>query len=147
MYLSRWIERDGGARSPMCGLLPCGTRMLERRKALGYVEAELIEDSLWGVAGDVARGHEFHYSELVGDPAGEEGWRRICRLRRARGGQTELEGFGKGRVLASYAHLHFAGRPEMARRFHRVCAEAHEATDPTFSMVHCSAEEGGGCQL
>jgi cobyrinic acid a,c-diamide synthase len=97
--------------------------MLDRRKTLGYVEAELTEDSLWGTAGSSARGHEFHYSELAGDPAGVAGWRRVYRLRRSRGGEQELEGFTNGTVLAGYVHLHFAARPEMARRLHERCAE------------------------
>ncbi len=93
MYLSRWIATSDGARHSMCGALPCGTRMLERRRALGYVEAELAEDSLWGASGSVARGHEFHYSELVGDPTGKDGWRRVYRLTRSRSGVRDMEGF------------------------------------------------------
>jgi len=123
MYLSQWIAVVGGERRAMCGVLPCGTRMLERRKALGYVAAELTEDSLWGEAGSVGRGHEFHYSELAGDPAGEAGWRCVYRLRRNRGGGVEREGFTNGTVLASYAHLHFASRPGMAQRLHDRCQE------------------------
>ena len=123
MYLSRWIAA-GGERHAMCGVLPCGTRMLERRKALGYIEAELTEDALWGAAGSVGRGHEFHYSELAGDPAGGRGWRRAYRIRRGHGGEPEREGFTNGTVLASYAHLHFASRPDMARRLYRRCEES-----------------------
>ncbi len=123
MYLSRWIAGTDGGRREMCGVLPCGTRMLDRRTALGYVEAELTEDALWGAAGSAGRGHEFHYSELAGDPAGAAGWRRVYRLRRGRGGDGELEGFTNGTVLASYVHLHFASRPAMARRLHERCAQ------------------------
>lgn len=123
MYLSRWIALAGGERRAMCGVVPCGTRMLETRKALGYVEAQLTGDSLWGACGSVGRGHEFHYSELAGDPAGEAGWKCVYRIRRSRGGEEEREGFTNGTVLASYAHLHFAARPGMARWLHRRCAE------------------------
>jgi cobyrinic acid a,c-diamide synthase len=123
MYLSQGIRAADGARRPMCGVLPCGTRMLERRKALGYVEAQLSGDSLWGAAGAVARGHEFHYSELEGDPAAAPGWRSVYRITRSRGGDQEREGFTNGTVLASYIHLHFASRPDMAQRLHRLCAD------------------------
>jgi hypothetical protein len=98
--------------------------MLDRRRALGYVETELTEDSLWGAAGSVARGHEFHYSELTGDPAEASGWRRAYRVSRARGGGRECEGFTNGTVLASYVHLHFGSRPEMARQLYRRCASS-----------------------
>ncbi len=123
MYLSQWIAETGGRRSDMCGVLPCGTRMLDRRKALGYVEAELTEDSLWGAPGSVGRGHEYHYSELAGDPAGKAGWKCVYRLSRSRGGEEEREGFTNGTVLASYVHLHFAARPEMARWLHHACTK------------------------
>jgi cobyrinic acid a,c-diamide synthase len=122
MYLSQWIAGTGGGRREMCGVLPCGTRMLDRKRALGYVEAALTEDSLWGAAGSIARGHEFHYSELAGDPAGSAPWRRVYRISRPRGGDPEPEGFTNGTVLASYAHLHIASRPEMARRLYQRCA-------------------------
>lgn len=123
MYLSQAIAGVDGRRHPMCGVLPCGTRMLERRKMLGYVEVELTEDSLWGAAGDVARGHEFHYSELEGDPTTAAGWRSAYRILRSRGGGPEREGFTNGTVLASYAHLHLASRPGLARWLRRRCGE------------------------
>jgi cobyrinic acid a,c-diamide synthase len=147
MYLSQWIAGADGGRREMCGVLPCGTRMLERRKALGYAEAELTEDALWGGAGTVARGHEFHYSELVGDPAASAGWRRVYRVGRSRGGEREREGFTNGTVLASYVHLHFAARPEMARRFHRCCAEVPGAgaapLSPTSTIIQGGIARAG----
>jgi len=140
MYLSRWIMAAGGERSPMCEVLPCGTRMLDRRKALGYVEVELTADTLWGAAGSVGRGHEFHYSELAGDPAGEAGWKNVYRLRRNRGGEEEREGFTNGTVLASYIHLHFAARPAMARWLHSRCAQS--SGDPLLPPLG-KGDEGG----
>jgi cobyrinic acid a,c-diamide synthase len=141
MYLSQWIAGPDGVRRPMCGVLPCGTRMLDRRRALGYVEVELAADTLWGAAGDVARGHEFHYSELEGDPTAAAGWRSVYRVRRGRGGTEEREGFTDGTVLASYAHLHLASRPGMARWLHRRCAEraGDEKGTDVFSPVESMA--------
>ncbi|MFZ3253713.1 MAG: cobyrinate a,c-diamide synthase, partial [Syntrophales bacterium] len=70
MYLSESLETAPGKRYPMSGVLPAGTRMGNTKKFLGYVEATLKEDSLWGRKGDLFRGHEFHYSELTSG-----GWR------------------------------------------------------------------------
>jgi cobyrinic acid a,c-diamide synthase len=123
MYLSQGIALKDGGRHAMCGVLPCGTRMLERRKALGYAEAALTADSLWGEAGDIARGHEFHYSELEGDPTVGDGWRSVYRITRSQSGEQEREGFTNGMVLASYVHLHLASCPKMARWLHRRCDE------------------------
>lgn len=121
MYLSRYIRGLDGAKIDMCGVLPFGVRMLEKRWMLGYVEARLEKDSLWGSAGTVIRGHEFHYSEPeeIND---NDGWKKIYSLKRRRSGAVEAEGFSKGAVLASYAHLHFASTPGAVRAFTDRCA-------------------------
>ena len=65
MTLSRFIDTIEGERYNMAGILPFGTRMLPRRKALGYTEVVLRRQCLLGGPGRVIRGHEFHYSEIV----------------------------------------------------------------------------------
>ena len=65
MYLGRGLTTLDGVRYPLAGVLPIETAMLEKLKVLGYTEVTWAADSLWGAAGDVARGHEFHYSEIT----------------------------------------------------------------------------------
>jgi cobyrinic acid a,c-diamide synthase len=120
MYLSRGIETDGRFY-PFAGLLPARTRMLPARKALGYAEVALTEDSLWGRRGDLLRGHEFHYSELIDDPLSDPAWRKIYSLRRRRTDTVETEGYQNGAILASYLHLHYASRPAAVARFLERC--------------------------
>ena len=118
MYLAQGIETLDGVRHTLLGLLPAWTRMCPSRKSLGYVEVTLARESLWGCAGDVLRGHEFHYSELTSLPADCETVYKVC-YRRSE--QPATEGFQRGTVLASYAHLHFASHPEAVRHFvHRL---------------------------
>ena len=52
----------------MAGVLPFKVRMLQRLRALGYREITLTAAGLLGPAGTRARGHEFHYSEIVAEP-------------------------------------------------------------------------------
>jgi len=113
MYLSEAIETRDGSTHPMLGLLPSRTRMLPRRKSLGYVEATFERDCLWGCAGETLRGHEFHYSELCSSPD----WPTVYSLRYRRSDRPAAEGFQNGRILASYAHLHFASRPAAVAHF------------------------------
>ena len=120
MLLSRGIEADGRFY-PLAGVLPARTRMLPAKKALGYVEVALTEDSLWGRRGDVLRGHEFHYSELIDDPASDPLWRKVYSVRRRRTDAVETEGYQNGAILASYTHLHFASRPAAVARFLERC--------------------------
>lgn len=122
MYLSRHITAADGTRHEMCGLLPFGVRMLNGRGMPGYIEARLEEDSLWGTAGTVFRGHEFHYSEPIGEPDGTGDWNKSYAITRRRTGAREAEGYSRGNVLASYAHLHFASSPGAARAFYAKCA-------------------------
>jgi cobyrinic acid a,c-diamide synthase len=65
MTLGRFIDTIDGEKYRMAGILPFGTRMLPRRKALGYTEVVLRRQCLLGGPGRVIRGHEFHYSEIV----------------------------------------------------------------------------------
>lgn len=123
MYLSQGIETTGGERHAMAGVLPVWTRMLTQRKALGYVEATAENDSLFAAAGETLRGHEFHYSELLPAADGGVDWLPAYRLARRREEARGLEGFQRGRVLASYVHLHFASHPGAASRFVRACRE------------------------
>jgi cobyrinic acid a,c-diamide synthase len=120
MYLSYGIETDGGFH-PLAGVLPARTKMRSGKKALGYVEATLRRDSLWGDAGDKLRGHEFHYSELIDDPTTAPGWETLYTVQRRRSPKDEVEGFQCGSILASYLHLHLASRPAAIEHFIKQC--------------------------
>lgn len=121
MYLGQGIERTDGKRFELVGLVPAWTRMLSRLKSLGYVEVTLAEDSLFGKRGAHFRGHEFHYSELMEDPAGRDGWRSVYRITRRRVDAVAREGFQFGKALASYVHAHFASKPELVNYFVSLC--------------------------
>ena len=107
MYLSQGISGSDGQRLAMVGVLPVGTRMLPRRKTLGYAELTLNTDTCLGRAGDTLRGHEFHYSELEAEPVG---WHPAYDVTYRRG-ESSRDGWQRGNVLASYIHLHLASRP------------------------------------
>ncbi|NLI81462.1 MAG: cobyrinate a,c-diamide synthase [Deltaproteobacteria bacterium] len=123
MTLGRCIETADGKRFPMAGLLPFGTRMLKRRKALGYTEVILRDACLLGDPGTAIRGHEFHYSEIVGEE--EDGaMRLVYAVQGRRGGAMRLEGYAKGSVLASYVHLHWGSNPLAAVKFVQNCRQS-----------------------
>jgi len=66
--------------------------------------------------GQVVRGHEFHWSILDDGTAKGNAYAILDKDR-------ILEGFQKGRTLASYIHLHFAGSPMIAQRFIGNCLQ------------------------
>ena len=112
MYLSEAIDAQ-----PMVGVFPAKARMLPRRRALGYREVTLCAASLLGPAGTVARGHEFHYSEMELP----ETVPRCYRLTRRQGEPAGEEGYRIGNVLGSYVHLHFGSNPRLAEHFVEFC--------------------------
>ncbi len=118
MYLSREITDLDGKPHAMAGLLPLTVRMLPRLKSLGYREIILVAEGLLGPPGTRARGHEFHYSEIVSESP-ELG--RLYRILDRQGENSRPEGYTLGNVLASYVHLHFSSNPEVARHLVRNC--------------------------
>jgi cobyrinic acid a,c-diamide synthase len=123
MYLCRILEKKDGTVHPMTGLLPVKIRMHHRMQSLACTEVFLNEDSLWGRRGSIARGHQFHYSQILAISEKLDSWRLVYSAKK-RGTATvpEEEGFQKGRVLASYVHLHLASRPALLEYFIQTCA-------------------------
>lgn len=122
MYLANSIEVER-RNYPMVELYPFSTRMLPQRKALGYREVVLKEDCLLGPKGLKARGHEFHYSELIGDPGEVPD---LFQLSSRKGIQVGTDGFMLDNTLAGYIHLHFGSNPAMAAHFVDSCREYQE---------------------
>jgi cobyrinic acid a,c-diamide synthase len=106
---------DGAA---MCGLVPAAAEMTAQL-TLGYREAVAPTDNALCDAGARVAGHEFHRTKLdpaAGDPAA---W--LWAPDRVDGGKV-AEGYARGRVHASYLHLHWAGTPSIAARIVREAA-------------------------
>ena len=109
MYLGTHIALEDGASYAMCGAVPFGTRMARSRRALGYRTARALRESPLLRAGDVARGHEFHWSSAEPVPPPETTAYHLDET----GG---VEGYASSVVLASYVHLHLCGVPGAAAR-------------------------------
>ena len=137
MYLSRKLITLKEESFAMVGIFAFDTRMLPRRKMLGYTETTLVEDTLLGRAGDVLRGHEFHYSEICEEPEldlEQAGFRKVYSLKGRRGGKTRSEGLFNGHVLAGYVHQHFGSRPAALDFFLRTLLEKRNDTLNETSM-------------
>jgi cobyrinic acid a,c-diamide synthase len=65
MYLTEGIYDFEDNFYPMAGVFLFKTRMKKGRSKLGYREAVLKVDSIFGGKGTTIRGHEFHYSEII----------------------------------------------------------------------------------
>jgi cobyrinic acid a,c-diamide synthase len=123
MYLGREMGDTEANVFPMTGCLPHATRMLTRLKALGYREVIQAQATVLGPAGQVMRGHEFHYSSLADAPGcqrtGTSGG--VYRMTDRAGLETAAEGFCVNQTLGSYVHIHFGSCPQIADHFVDAC--------------------------
>ncbi|MEJ8310767.1 cobyrinate a,c-diamide synthase [Agrobacterium larrymoorei] len=91
MVLGEALEDASGVTHVMTGLLSHATSFAKRKMNLGYRQARIVETGPLGKAGDVLRGHEFHYASVthrgidqpfaeiadgLGKPLGPSGGRR-----------------------------------------------------------------------
>lgn len=114
MYLTEAIVDQEGHTYPMVGVLP-GRAVMTGRLTLGYRLAEAAGESWLFREGERVRGHEFHYSAWEGRP--DDLPPAYWLLPPDGQGEPRPEGARLGNVWASYVHLHFWAKPELARRF------------------------------
>jgi cobyrinic acid a,c-diamide synthase len=119
MVLTQALLDCEGRHWPMAGLIPGEARMTDKLAALGYRHATALRSNLLAEDGEVLRCHEFRYSRWIcGEPptGDDAAWQ-------VRGTRAEAPidsgGFVSGNLLASYLHIHFAQRAELAQRFVR----------------------------
>ena len=114
MYLTEAVVDAAGNAFPMVGALP-GRSVMTPRLTLGYRTVQALDESWLWRAGEMVRGHEFHYSAWDGMP---ETMLRLYAIQpEALRSEPRAEGARAGNVLASYVHLHFLAMPELATRF------------------------------
>ncbi|MCW2278541.1 cobyrinate a,c-diamide synthase [Heliophilum fasciatum] len=101
---------DGQESYAMGGLIPATCRMLDRRKALGYVHAEIAGDHLLGPAGTRLRGHEFHYSDVtfLAEREAPAFWLQ----KNGEQGEKVAAGYRAPGLTASYLHVHLSAFPQ-----------------------------------
>ncbi len=110
IYMLDAVSDFSGQRFELLGLLPGEAGMNHKLAALGYREIE-------GELG-AGRGHEFHYSSLVGETPEPHLWHSTD-LR----GNTKDAGTVNGNIMGSYIHVHFASSPDMLNNFIKKCLQ------------------------
>lgn len=120
MALTHSIVDLEGREYPMFGLLP-GCSVMTKTLNMGYRLAQAAGDSWLMKRGEQVRGHEFHYSTWEGRPKNLPPAYSL--LPSNRQGQPQAEGVYTGSVWASYLHLPFWAKPELALRFVQSCRE------------------------
>lgn len=124
MFLTEAIVDLLGKTHRMVGLLP-GHSVIVGNLTLGYRLAQAADDSWLLSAGEEVRGHEFHYSTWEGRPPELPPAFYLQSPRRA--GDLHPEGAHLGSLWASYTHIHFWSKPELATRFVEACRSLRQS--------------------
>lgn len=110
MFLSRAILWRG-ERFPMAGVLPFEVEVLPSPQGHGYTELVADTANPFFDVNTRLKGHEFHYSRIIGAP---DGLVTACRVERGTGCLPGREAVLHRNVWAAYTHLHALGSPEWA---------------------------------
>ncbi len=110
MYLAKELVADGVSH-PMAGVLDLVVEQTSRPQGHGYAEGTVDRANPFFKTGAGLRGHEFHYSRPRG---GADRSPTVVGLGRGTGLGDGRDGIVKGRVWASYLHLHALGTPAWA---------------------------------
>jgi cobyrinic acid a,c-diamide synthase len=113
MYLARVLMVDGHTY-PMVGALPVDVAQRQRPKGHGYVSARIDGETPFFETGISIRGHEFHYSEIVGDT---RGLTTVATLEKGVGIGQGRDGIAVRNVTAFYTHFHALGVTQWASGF------------------------------
>jgi cobyrinic acid a,c-diamide synthase len=122
MYLCRELEDWSGRVWKGAGLVPARIKMTRHLQALGYIEARALKDSPLAAAGEILRGHEFHYSRIEAMDNGPNAFAFYG----GRNADGRPEGYADGNLLASYLHIQMRAHPAAVERFIQACASYRE---------------------
>lgn len=97
---------------PMMGIFPFDVVLEEKPQGHGYTLLECVNDNPYFAKGTSLKGHEFHYSRIIGpDPS----FPFIFRLKKGHGIVAGWDGMCYKNVLASYSHIHAVGNEHWAK--------------------------------
>ncbi len=113
MYLAREL-RVAGVAHEMSGILDLVVEQTTSPQGHGYEVGTVDHDNPFHPCGVELRGHEFHYSRVVG---GADLAHTVVSVDRGTGTGGGRDGVCVGRVWASYLHLHGGATPGWADGF------------------------------
>lgn len=111
MYLGRELFLEDGV-FPMAGVLPVSFGFSKRPQGHGYTVVRVTRDNAFFKAGQIIKGHEFHYSTVTACET--ETADMVFEMQRGNGLANGRDGFCRANVLATYSHIHALGTPEWA---------------------------------
>ncbi len=118
MYLLERLIDFKGKSHDMCGILKGVTKMENKRQGLGYITVNAVRDNLLSKTGDTFRAHEFHWSSLQSP----DDTMYAYTVAKYGDKKSKYDGIHHNRILASYAHVHFATNTGLLKNLLRYVA-------------------------
>ena len=113
MYLSeKLVNKDKSY--PMAGVLPLVIGVSKKPQGHGYTILEVEKANSYFKLGQCLRGHEFHYSYVLGWSGEDKDTYFAFKMKRGYGIDGKHDGLCYKNVLAAYTHLHALGTPNWA---------------------------------
>ena len=114
LYLNRTLEDAEGHSGKMAGVLNGHGFPTGKLCRFGYCEAKTLRGGLFGDAGTVLRGHEFHHWDTDANGDG-------MLLTKPLSGKTEAGVVYTDTLAAGFPHFYYAGCPDAAYAFLEKC--------------------------
>lgn len=136
MYLNKLIYTEGieensgmkphEACYEMCGVFSGELRKQDRLVRFGYIEAETKTAGLFGPAGTVLRGHEFHRFDCADNGAGFSIRKPSAGTGKAKTAGKTYDGiFYDGSMSSGWPHFYYYSNPKAIFNFMKCCERYH----------------------
>jgi len=103
MVLGQSLTDADGTAHAMAGLLPLETSFAMRKLHLGYRRVTTLGETPFGKPGSVLKGHEFHYTQILGED--HAACAALFSVTDARGEKIGKAGLQAANVAGSFVHL------------------------------------------
>jgi cobyrinic acid a,c-diamide synthase len=102
---------------PMTGVFPIKFGLCKRPQGHGYTEVEIANENPFFDKGEIIKGHEFRYSNIINIDYKDE--QMAFKMLRGRGITDRKDGYVLNNTLGTYTHIHALGTPSWAASFVR----------------------------
>lgn len=120
MFLCRKIMRQEKT-FPMIGVFPYDVVLEDRPQGHGYTVLECLNENPYFAKGTCLKGHEFHYSRIIGP---KPSFPFVFRVKKGHGIVAGWDGMCYKNALACYSHIHSVGNEHWAKAMVQV-AQCH----------------------
>jgi cobyrinic acid a,c-diamide synthase len=123
----------------MTGIFPFEIVLDTKPQGHGYTVMQCVNDNAFFERGTMLKGHEFHYSRVVGY---RPDYPLVFKMEKGHGIVEGWDGLCYKQVLAGYSHIHAVGNELWARSMVRAATEYRQHRSEDVLIRNFDAERG-----